>query len=81
MLVKYVNFVKIQPIVPDKRVRPKASNLLVTLIEPLSLKLYRSESSTPFRLENLRKHAILAKFSGLNLRSGSHLLALLHFTV
>ena len=38
MLVKYANFVKIQPIVPDKRVRPKASNLLVDLIEPLSLK-------------------------------------------
>ena len=91
MLVKYANFVKIQPIVPDKRVRPKASNLLVILIEPLSLKLCRSESSTPFRLENLRKHlaplthlakhAILAKFSGLNLKSGSHLLALLHITV
>ena len=31
-------FVKIQPIAPDKRVRPKASNLLVDLIEPLSLK-------------------------------------------
>ena len=27
MLVKYANFVKIQPIAPDKRVRPKASNL------------------------------------------------------
>ena len=38
MLVKYPNFVKIQPIVPDKRVRPKASNLLVNSIEPLSLK-------------------------------------------
>ena len=38
MLVKYANFVKIQPIGPDKRVRPKASNLLVILIEPLSLK-------------------------------------------
>ena len=24
MLVKYANFVKIQPIAPDKRVRPKA---------------------------------------------------------
>ena len=34
----YANFVKIQPIAPDKRVRPKASNLLVDLIEPLSLK-------------------------------------------
>ena len=56
MLVKYANSVKIQPIVPDKRVRPKASNLLVILIESSSLKLYRSESSTPFRLENLRKH-------------------------
>ena len=38
MLVKYANFVKIQPIAPDKRVRPKGSNLLVDLIEPLSLK-------------------------------------------
>ena len=56
MVVKYANSVKIQPIVPDKRVRPKASNSLVILIEPSSLKLYRSESSTPFRLENLRKH-------------------------
>ena len=56
MLVKYANFVKIQLIVPDKRVRPKASSLVVILIESLSLKLYRSESSTPFRLENLRKH-------------------------
>ena len=56
MLVKYAILVKIQPIAPDKRVRPKASNLLVNLIEPLSLEQYRSESSTPFRLENLRKH-------------------------
>ena len=56
MLVKYANFVKIQPIAPDKRVRPKASNLLVILIESLSLKQYRSESTTPFRLENPRKH-------------------------
>ena len=38
MLVKYANFVKIQPIALDKRVRPKASNLLVDFIEPLSLK-------------------------------------------
>ena len=38
MLVKYANFVQIQPIAPDKRVRPIASNLLVDLIEPLSLK-------------------------------------------
>ena len=38
MIVKYANFVKIQPIAPDKRVRPKASNSLVILIEPLSLK-------------------------------------------
>ena len=38
MLVKYANFVKIQPIALDKRVPPKASNLLVILIEPLSLK-------------------------------------------
>ena len=38
MLVKYANFVKIQPIAPNKRVRPKASNLLADLIKPLSLK-------------------------------------------
>ena len=38
MLVKYANFVKIQPIAPDKRVRPKRSNLPVILNEPLSLK-------------------------------------------
>ena len=38
MFVKDANFVKIQPIAPNKRVRPKASNLLVDLIEPLSLK-------------------------------------------
>ena len=56
MLVKYANFVKIQSIAPDKRGRPKPSNLLVILIEPLSLKQYRSESATPFRLENLREH-------------------------
>ena len=31
MLVKYANFVKIQPIAPDRRVRPKPSNLLVIL--------------------------------------------------
>ena len=34
MLVKYANFGKIQPIAPDKRVLPKASDLLVDLIEP-----------------------------------------------
>ena len=38
MLVKYANFVKIQPIAPDKRGRPKPSNLLVILTKPLSLK-------------------------------------------
>ena len=38
MLVKYANFVKTQPIAPDKRVWPKASNLLLILIDPLSLK-------------------------------------------
>ena len=38
MLAKYANFVKIQPIAPDERVRAKASNFLVILIEPLSLK-------------------------------------------
>ena len=38
MHVKYANFVKIQPIAPGKKVRPKASNLLDILIVPLSLK-------------------------------------------
>ena len=57
MLVKYANFVKIQPIAPNKRVRHKVSSLLADFIEPLSLEQYRSEASTPFHLENLRpKH-------------------------
>ena len=38
MPVKYAILVRIQPIAPDKRVRPKASNILVILIESLSLK-------------------------------------------
>ena len=36
MLVKYANLVKIQPIAPDKRVRPKAYSLLIILFKPLS---------------------------------------------
>ena len=36
MLVKYANLVNIQPIAPDKGVRPKASSLLFILIKPLS---------------------------------------------
>ena len=40
MLVKYANFVKIQPIAPDKRVRPKASKLLIDVIEPLSVEFF-----------------------------------------
>ena len=82
MLVKYANFVKIQRIAPDKRVRPKASNLLVILIEPLSLKKIQVRISNTFSfrkseethlapLTHLAKHTILAKFSGLNLKSGS----------
>ena len=35
MPVKYANFVQIQPIAPDKRLRPKASNLIVISIELL----------------------------------------------
>ena len=48
MLVKYANFVKIEAIAPDKRVRPKASNLLVILIEPLSLKIIQVSISNSF---------------------------------
>ena len=36
--MKYANIVKIQPFAPDERVRTKALNLLVILIEPLPLK-------------------------------------------
>ena len=36
--MKYANLVKIQPIALDERVRTKALNLLVILIEPLPLK-------------------------------------------
>ena len=82
MLVKYANFVKIQPIAPYKRVRPKASNLLVILIEPLSFRLENLRKHTLIvPLTYLAKHAILTKFSGLNLKSGSHLIGLLHITV
>ena len=56
MLVKYVNLVKIQPVAPDKGVHLKASSLLIILIKPLCSKYYRSESSTPFCIENPRKH-------------------------
>ena len=35
----------------------------------------------PAPLTHLAKHTILAKVSGLNLKSGSHLLALLHIIV
>ena len=38
MLLKFANFVEIQPITRDKKGRLTASDLLVNLIEPLSLK-------------------------------------------
>ena len=90
MLVKYANFVKIQPVAPDKRVRPKASNLLVSwafifkiiqvrIIDTFSFRKSKETHLAP--LTQLAKHAILAKFSDLNLESGSHLLALLHIIV
>ena len=47
MLVKYANFVKIQPIAPDKRVRPKASNLLVILI--VAIITYKTEHESSIR--------------------------------
>ena len=57
MLVKCGNFNKIQPISPDKRAHPKASSLLVILLEPLYLKYDRLESSTLFCRENPREHS------------------------
>ena len=57
MLVKYANFNKIQPIALDKRAHPKASSLLVILLEPLYLKYDRLESSTPFCIENPREQS------------------------
>ena len=57
MLVKYANFNKIQPIAPDKRAHPKASSLLVILLEPLYLKYDRLDSSTLFCMENPREHS------------------------
>ena len=57
MLVKYANFDKIQPIVPDKRAHPKDYSLLVILLEPPYLKYYRLESSTLFCIENPREHS------------------------
>ena len=84
MLVKYANFVKIQPIAPDKRVRPKASKLLVILIQVRisnTFSFRKSEETHLPPLTHLAKHAILTKFSVLNLKSDSHLLALLHIIV
>ena len=44
--------------------------------------LYRKSEGTHLApLTHLAKDAILAKFSGLDLKSGSHLLALLHIIV
>ena len=57
MLVKCANFNKIQPIAPDKRAYPKASSLLVILLEPLYLKYNRLESSTLFCIENPKEHS------------------------
>ena len=57
MLVKYANFNKIQPIAPDERAHPKASSLLVILLEPLYLKYDRLDSSTLFCIENPREHS------------------------
>ena len=57
MLVKCANFNKIQPIAPDKRAHPKASSLLVILLEPLYLKYDRLDSSTLFCIENPREHS------------------------
>ena len=48
----------------------------------IDLFLYRKSEGTHLApLTQLAKHAILATFSGLNLKSGSHLLALLHIIV
>ena len=57
MLVKCANFNKIQPIAPDERAHPKASSLLVILLEPLYLKYDRLDSSTLFWIENPREHS------------------------
>ena len=85
MHVKYANFVKIQPIAPDKKVRPKAFNLLDILIIQVRIintfSFRKSEKTHLAPLTHLAKHTILAKLSGLNLKSGSHLLALLHIIV
>ena len=50
-------FDKIQPIAPDERAHPKASSLLVILLEPLYLKYDRLDSSTLFCIENPREHS------------------------
>ena len=48
----------------------------VRIIDTFSFR--KSEETHLAPLTHLAKHAILAKFSGLNLKSGSQLLALLH---
>ena len=51
----------------------------VRIIDTFSFR--KSEETHLAPLTHLAKHAILAEFSGLNLKSGSHLLALLHIIV
>ena len=41
----------------------------------------KSEETNLAPLTHVAKHTILAKFSGLNLKSGSHLQTLLHIIV
>ena len=92
MLVKYANFVKIQPIAPDKRVRPQSFQFTSYFNSAFIFKIIQVRISNTFSfrkseethlapLTHLAKHTILAKFSGLNLKSGSHLQTLLHIIV
>ena len=51
-------------------------------VEIIDTFLYtKSEETNLAPLTHLAKHTILAKFSDLNLESGSHLLAFLHIIV
>ena len=92
MLVKYANFVKIQPIAPDKKSATQSFQftswfdwafifkiIQVRIMNTFSF--WKSEETHLAPLTHLAQHTILAKFSGLNLKSGSHLQTLLHIIV
>ena len=82
MLVKYANFVKIQPIAVIQSWFNWAFIFKIIQVRIINTFSFRKSEETHLApLTHLAKHTILAKFSGLNLKSGSHLQTRLHIIV